>query len=59
LLGRDRIDELLVAYGRPVDRDRVRAYCRLAPVHDLLHGIDAGSPTITADAVAELRVRLA
>lgn len=58
LLGAERIDELLVAYGRPVARDRVSAYWRLAPVHDLLHGIDTGSPTITAEAKAELRSRL-
>lgn len=59
LLGCDRVDELLVAYGRPVDRDRVRTYWRLAPVHDLLHGIDTCSRTITATAVADLRARLA
>lgn len=58
LLGADRLERLIADYGGPVDRDRLRHYWWLAPLHDLRHGLTIASPTITATATAELRARL-
>lgn len=58
MLGEDRIESLLADYGRPVDRDRLRGYWQLAPVHDLLHGLETGSTALIDGAVAALRRRL-
>lgn len=58
LLGPDRVEELLADYGRPVDRDRLRGYWQLAPVHDLLYGQATGSTSIVESAQARLRERL-
>jgi aminoglycoside 2''-phosphotransferase len=58
LLGPDRIDELLAAYGAPVHRERLRCYWWLAPVHDLLHGLTTHDRVITAEAMTTLRERL-
>jgi aminoglycoside phosphotransferase (APT) family kinase protein len=58
VLGHDRTEQLLAAYGRPVDRTRLRCYWWLAPVHDLLHGLATGDRAIADEAVATLRSRL-
>lgn len=59
LLGEDRTEELLTAYGRPVDRARMRTYWWLVPMHDLLHGLTTNDRTIADEAIATLRSRLA
>lgn len=58
VLGWDRVEDLLVAYGRPVDRDRLRCYWWLVPVHEFLHGLATGDDAIVDAARAELRARL-
>jgi aminoglycoside phosphotransferase (APT) family kinase protein len=58
VLGWDRVDDLITAYGRPVDRDRLWVYWWLVPVHELLHGLATGDETIVTAAKAELRARL-
>jgi aminoglycoside phosphotransferase (APT) family kinase protein len=58
LLGPDRIERLLAAYGRPVDRDRLRCYWWLVPVHGLLHGLATNDEAATAQAITELRARI-
>jgi aminoglycoside phosphotransferase (APT) family kinase protein len=59
VLGHDRTEELITEYGGPVDRDRLRCYWWLAPVHDLLHGLATRDSAITAEAMTTLRERLA
>lgn len=59
VLGRDRTEELITEYGGPVDRNRLRCYSWLAPLHDLLHGLATDDRVITAEAVTTLRERLA
>jgi aminoglycoside phosphotransferase (APT) family kinase protein len=58
VLGWDRVEDLLAAYGQPVDRDRLRCYWWLVPVHDLLHGLAIGDDAIVDEARADLRSRL-
>lgn len=58
LLGHDRVDRLIADYGRPVDRERLRHYWWLAPLHDVRFGLATGNRTITTAATAELCARL-
>ncbi|HEX3647052.1 MAG TPA: phosphotransferase [Pseudonocardiaceae bacterium] len=57
LLDEQRIDQLIADYGRAVDRERLRHYWRLVPVHDLRYGLTNGHHAITDAATAEARRR--
>ena len=58
VLGPERIETLIADYGRPVDRDRLRGYWQLAPVHEVLHGLAVGNQQMTDNAITELRRRV-
>ncbi len=58
ILGTARIETLIAEYGRPINRDRLRCYWWLVPVHELRHGLATGDRAIIDTAIAELRQRI-
>lgn len=57
-LGPESTDEVLGAYGRPIDRGRLRFYWWMGSLHALDYGIETGDDDIVRDAIHGLRERL-